>query len=41
MRWQRDVRMTIFKLDWKQKKMKSSCTDWLERETEHGKMYST
>ena len=26
-------------LDWKQKKMKRSCTDWLGRETEQGKMH--
>ena len=38
---QRDVSMTICMLDWKQKKMKWSCTDWLGRETEQGKMYST
>ena len=25
----------------KQKKVKRSCTDWLGRETEQGKMYST
>ena len=25
-------------LDWKQKKVKRSCTDWLGRETEQGKM---
>ena len=30
----------ICMLDWKQKKMRS-CTDWLGRETEQGKMYST
>ena len=40
-RWQRDVRMTICMLDWKQNKVKKSCTDWLGRETEQGKMYST
>ena len=33
-RWQRDVRLTICVLDWKQKKVKRSCTDWLGRETE-------
>ena len=33
--------MTICMLDWKQKKVKRSCTDWLGRETEQGKMYST
>ena len=27
----RDVRMTICVLDWKQKKVKRSCTDWLGR----------
>ena len=27
-------------LDWKQKKVKMNCTDWLGRETEQGKMYS-
>ena len=27
--------------DWKQKKVKKNCTDWLGRETERGKMYST
>ena len=41
LRWQRDVPMTICMLDWKQKKVKKSCTDWLGRETEQGKMYST
>ena len=35
------LRMTICMLDWKQKKVKRSCTDWLGRETEQGKMYST
>ena len=40
-RQRRDVRMTICMLDWKQKKVKRSCTDWLGRETEQGKMYST
>ena len=29
---QRDVRMIICMLDWKQKKVKKSCTDWLDRE---------
>ena len=37
----KEVHMTIGMLDWKQKKVKSSCTDWLGRETEQGKMYST
>ena len=37
LRWQRDVRMTICMLDWKQKKVKKSCTDWLGRETEQEK----
>ena len=37
----RDVPMTICMLDWKQKKVKRSCTDWLGRESEQGKMYST
>ena len=41
LQWQRDVRMIICLLDWKQKKVKRSCTDWLGRETEQGKMYST
>ena len=36
----KDVRMIICILDWKQKKVKKSCTDWLGRETEQGKMYS-
>ena len=27
-------------LDWKQKKVKRNCTDWLDRETEQGKMYT-
>ena len=39
--WRRDVPMTICMLDWKQKKVKRSCTDWLGRETEQEKMYST
>ena len=38
LRWRRDVRMTICMLDWKQKNVKRSCTDWLGRETEQGKM---
>ena len=38
---QRDVRMMICMLDWKQKKVKKSCTGWLGRETEQEKMYST
>ena len=29
--------MTISTLDWKQKKMKRNCTDWLGRETEQEK----
>ena len=37
----KEVRMTICMLDWKQKKMKRNSTDWLGRETEQGKMYST
>ena len=41
LRWQRDVCMTICMLDWKQTKVKRSCTDWLGIETEQGKMYST
>ena len=41
LRWQRDVRMTICMLDWKQKKVKRSCRDWLGRETEQGKTYNT
>ena len=41
LQWQRDVRTTIFMPNWKQKKVKKSCTDWLGRETEQGKMYST
>ena len=32
LQWQRDVGMTICMLDWKQKKVKRSCTDWLGRE---------
>ena len=35
------LRMTICMPDWKQKKVKRNCTDWLGRETEQGKMYST
>ena len=38
LQWQRDVRMTICMLDWKQNKVKRSCTDWLGREK---KMYGT
>ena len=34
LQWRRDVRMTIFMLYWKQKKVKGSCTDRLGRETE-------
>ena len=30
--WRRDVRMTICMLDWKQKKVRKSPTDWLGRE---------
>ena len=41
LQWQRDVFMMICMLDWKQKKVKRSCTDWLGRETEQGKIYST
>ena len=41
LQWRRDVRMTICMLDWKLKKVKRSCTDWLGRETEQEKMYST
>ena len=36
----KNVCMMICMLDWKQKKVKKSCTDWLGRETEQGKMYS-
>ena len=32
--------MMICMLDWKQKEVKRSCTDWLDRETEQGKMYT-
>ena len=32
--------MKICMLNWKQNKMRMSCTDWLSRETEQGKMYS-
>ena len=39
LQWRRDVHMTVCMLDWKQKKMKRSCTDWLGTETEQGKMY--
>ena len=38
MRWRRDVPMKICVLNWKQKKVKRSCTDWLGRETERGKI---
>ena len=41
LQWQRDVRVTICMLDWKQNKVKRSCTDWLGTETEQEKMYST
>ena len=41
LQWRRDVRMTICTLDWKQKKVKRNCTDWLGSETEQEKMYST
>ena len=41
LQWRREVRMTICMLDWKQKKVKMNCTDWLGRETDQGKMYST
>ena len=37
LQWQRDVRIKICMLDWKQKKVKRSCTNWLGRETEQGK----
>ena len=37
LQWQRDMHMTICMLDWKQKKVKRSCTNWLGRETEQGK----
>ena len=40
LRWQRDPRIKICMLDWKQKEIRRSCTDWLSRETEQGKMYS-
>ena len=40
LQWQRDVCMMICMLDWKQKKVKKSCNDWLGRETEQGKMFS-
>ena len=32
LQWRRDVRIIICVLDWKQKKVKRSCTDWLGRE---------
>ena len=38
LQWQRDMCMMICMLDWKQKKVKKSCTDWLGRETEQGKI---
>ena len=41
LRLERDLRMTICMLDKKQKKVKKSFVDWLDRETEQGKMYST
>ena len=31
--------MTICMLDWKQKNVRRSCTDWLGRETEQGRMH--
>ena len=37
----KEARMTICMLDWKQKNVKKSCQNWLDRETEQGKMYST
>ena len=40
LRWQMDLPMTICMLDWKQKKGKRSCTDWLGEVTEQEKMYS-
>ena len=40
LQWQRDVPITICMLDWKQKRVKKNCTDWLGRETEQGKMFS-
>ena len=33
----RDMHMMICMLDWKQKKVKRSCTNWLGRETKQGK----
>ena len=38
LQWQKDMRMIICMLDWKQKKVNKSCTDWLGREKEQGKM---
>ena len=35
------MRMTICMLDWKQKKVKRSCTNWLGRETEQETIYNT
>ena len=32
LQWQRDMRMMICMLDWKQKKVKRSCTNWLGRD---------
>ena len=40
LRWQKDVPMTICMLDWKQKKVKRSCTNWLGRDTKQEKIYS-
>ena len=40
LRWQRNVHMTIVMLNWKQKKVKRSCTDWQGRKTEQKIMYS-
>ena len=37
----RDVHMKICMLNWKQKKVRRSCIDWIGKETEQGKMYST
>ena len=41
LQWRKEVCMTICRLDWKQKKVKRSCTDWLGRETEQEKIYIT
>ena len=41
LQWRRDVCMTIFMKDWKQKNVKRRCTDWLGTETEQKKIYST